>query len=388
MDVQLETIMKQVADMQGLLATLAEKNGQKESKPDTDAIHKDELEKMRVSILDDMEKKIAISRIPIVTPDEEKKSAGFFSKWLLAVKRNDHEFLKGAMTEGTPAQGGYVVPTGQETEIFGALNNPATIISKCTMYPHGQMDGYTKNIPKWLTDLTVAWVDEETEKATTKPTLEQKQSILKKMFAVITFSDEFLADNISNMAQRVATLVGENFNVELERSVLAGNTDPFLGIGYVSGTNAYPQAAANLDYQDLVNIINYALIEKYHVGAELYMTRATLSLIMGLVDGSNRPLWNLQTINDKMKNFCLGVPINISSQTVSTQIIYGNFKNVLLGYKAGGVGAGIQVDVSNSATDADSVNYWTKDMTGYRFVMRRGVLVVNPEAFVKATGIA
>ena len=376
MDVQMESLMKQVNDMQGLLATLAKEKGHDDGQVNADAIKRDELEKMKTAILEEMDKKLAVSKKP-EDPENGKDKLIPFGKWLLAVKQNDHEILKASMTEGTPAQGGYTVPTGHDTEIYGALNDPATVIAKCTPYPHGAMDGYTKNIPKWLTDLTVAWVDEEGTKNYTKPTLQRKQSILHKMAAIVTFTDEYLADDTSNITQQVSKLVGENFNVELERIVLAGNTgggDPFMGIGYDTGVNAQAQAGANLAYSDLVNIINYALLEKYHIGAELYMTRAVLSLIMNLVDGSGRPLWNIQSISGKMQNMCLGIPINISSQCVATQIIYGNFKNVLIGYKTGGAGAGIQVDVSNSAVDAASANYWTTDQTGYRFVMRRSVV--------------
>jgi len=389
MDVQLETMMKQVADMQGLLSTLAKENGQKDGKPNADAIKKDELEKMKADIfvaIDAMEKKFAVSKVPPLSDDEKKKVD--FGKWLLAVKHGDHEFLKTYMSEGDNAQGGYTVPTGQATEVYGALNNPATIIAKCTPFPHGAMDGFTKNIPKWLTNITIRWVLEAGIKSTTKPTIQQKQSILNVMYATIPFTDEYLADNTANMTGQIATLVGEGMNVEIERSVLAGNTDPFLGISYAVGVNAYPQPAANLIFQDLINITNFAMLEKYHVGAELYMTRGIWGLCMGLVDGSGRPIFMINSIGGAISRTILGIPVNISSQCVANHIIYGNFKNVLLGYKAAGVGQGIQVDISNSAIDADTTNYWTQNMTGYRFNMRRSVIVVNPEAFVRGTGIA
>jgi hypothetical protein len=73
---------------------------------------------------------------------------------------------------------------------------------------------------------------------------------------------------------------------------------------------------------------------------------------------------------------------------VATQILYGNWKNVLVGYKAAGVGAGIQVDITNVGIDAAGANYWITDQTGYRFVMRRSIIVVNPEAFSRMTGAA
>ena len=388
MDAQLEAIMKQVNDMQGLLATLAKTNGQDDGIPKADAIQKAEIEKMKADLLDEMDKKMAASKAPIETDEDKKKKDFKFGDWLLAVKNKDHAYLKTYMSEGSNAQGGYVVPQGQDTEIYGALSNPATVISKCTLFPHGQADGFTKDIPKWLTDITIRWVLEAGIKATTKPTLQNKQSILNVMYALIPFTDEFLADNTVNMTQKVSERVGIGMNAELERSVLAGNTDPFVGIGYAVGTNAVAQLGANLTYTDLINITNNGMLEEYHTGAELYMTRAGWGLCMGVVDGAGRPLFNITSINGAISRTVLGIPVNISSRVVATQILYGNLKNVFLGYKAAGAGAGISVDVSNSAIDADTTNYWTQDMTGYRFTMRRSVIVVNPDAFVKYTGLA
>jgi len=390
MDVQMESLMKQVTDMQGLLATLAKEKGQNDGIVNSDAIKRDELEKMKTDILSEMDKKMAVSKSP-ANPEPEKKKIPL-GRWLLACKQHDHSILKTSMSEGTPAQGGYTVPDGYDTQIYGILNNPTTVVPKCTPYPHGQSDGFTKHIPKWLTDLTITWVAEAGSKLYTKPTLTENTSVLHKMAAIITFTDEYLQDDTSNITQEVSRLVGENMAVELERIVLAGNTgagDAFMGVGFAVGVNAHAQTGANLVYSDILSLINDTTMhEQTRAGAEIYTTRGILNLIMGLVDGNGRPLWNLNSINGAMVNTVLGIPMNISSQCTATHMLYGNWKNVLIGYKAAGVGAGIQVEVSNTAVDGAGANYWLTDQTGYRFVMRRSVVVINPEEFVKLTGVA
>ena len=137
------------------------------------------------------------------------------------------------------------------------------------------------------------------------------------------------------------------------------------------------------------------MLEQYHTGAEMYMRRSIYQLAMGLVDGNNRPLFNIQTINDRMRPVILGVPVNISStipKTLGTgsnqsMIIYGNYENVLLGFKEGGIGAGIQVDIATQAIISTStnvtINLWTQDETGFRFVKRHSVVIPAPAAFVK-----
>jgi hypothetical protein len=63
--------------------------------------------------------------------------------------------------------------------------------------------------------------------------------------------------------------------------------------------------------------------------------------------------------------------------------MYGNPKHVLLGEKSGN--GGIEVTVSNeaimSSQSAVLENFFMQDLTGYRFKIRRSVVVVNPEAF-------
>ena len=86
-----------------------------------------------------------------------------------------------------------------------------------------------------------------------------------------------------------------------------------------------------------------------------------------------------------------GDPLNISTTILNTvgtdnnrsAIFYGNYKNVAIGSKGGDTG--IAVDFTTTAVISSGVevatNLWTQDMTGWRFVMRRGIVVVNPLAF-------
>jgi HK97 family phage major capsid protein len=404
MDPKMEVLLKEVHDLQERLTEAVKANGASDGHVKMDAILQEQFAKNREAILVEIDKKLAEKKAIAEPPKQPEIRLGDFLKM---VKVNHPDIVSGkylgktVMNEGTPAQGGYTVPTGYDSMILGALNDVATIPGKVTMFPHGDRDGFTKNIPKWLTDLTVAWVNEASDKGSTKPTLTYKQSILKKIAAIIPFSDEYLEDDISNMAQQVSTLVGENFNMELERSILVGNSDPFIGWLYAVGVNSRNQAAANLGYADLVGAWNEEdVLERQRVGSEWFMNRHSLSLIMALVDLSGRPLWNIQSINGAMVNTLLGDPIDISSVIPSTlsivgaganesAILYGNPKNILMGYKVGN--EGVQVDISNQAvintSGSITENYWQQDLTGYRFVVRRSVIVGVPEALTKIIGV-
>lgn len=402
MDTQLDKIMRTVVELQSTIKSLSEANGTKDGVPYADAIKKDELEKMKADLILEMDKRLAESKKPNDPGDPAKATLEPLNKFLLKVKCNDQSLIKTAMSEGTGAQGGYTVPVGYDSKIFGAIHDSTTIVPKCTPYPHAMADGFTKKIPRWLTGITITNTAEATVKPVTKPTLSQPESVLKKMTAIVVMTDELLADNISSLDQKCAEMVGRAMAVEQERQILVGNTgagDPFMGLGYAVGVNAITQIGVNFSYPNLLRIVNYGLLEEYHTGAELYMNRASLNLIMGLVDANNRPLWNINTINNRMQHVALGVPINLSSTIPvnlggganTSMIFYGNYEKIILGFKEGGVGAGIAVDVATQAiistTTNVTINLWTQDETGFRFVKRHSVVVIVPAAFVRMTGV-
>jgi HK97 family phage major capsid protein len=137
------------------------------------------------------------------------------------------------------------------------------------------------------------------------------------------------------------------------------------------------------------------VLEQYRTGAEWYMNRVGLGLCLNILDLQNRPIFFIG-MNDGNSNVgmtMLGSKVDLSSQIGSaygvgldeTNIIYGNYKYVLLGEKAGA--NGIQVAVSNSAVSGVGAqgyvgqNAFMQDETWYRFVLRRSVIVAVEEAF-------
>jgi len=401
MNVKIEELKKEVSDLQEKLKTLNEENGNEKGKVNMKAEEKESFEKRILEIETLMTAKDTESKKKALqdAEDEEKEKGLKLNHWLLKAKYGEinRDILKTVMSEGDNAQGGYVVPTGYADMILGILNDTATVIAKCTTFPQKEM---TVNLPKYLTDLTVAWVDEAAVKGQSKPTLTRKQSILKKLAVIVTMTDELLADNNVNIDQKVAALVAENFAVELERVILAGNTgagDPFMGALYDVGVNVQAQIGANLAYVDLLSTYNYAIIEGYRKNPEWYLTRSALTLIMNMVDTTGRPLWNMATpVGDKLVGTILGSPYNISSQIpvnlgggTDTAILFGDWKNVYVGEKSGSSGIAVKISQEGIISTGTEVteNLFTQDETAYRFVKRNSVVFANPEAFVRLTGV-
>jgi len=414
---KIDQLLSTVDELQKKLSAIEATRGQKDGIPNGDFIHRDEMEKMKADITKGFEEEIkslrAVSKLPKEDDDAEKakiRKDGFnsFGDYVLTVKKahggdfESRKLLKTSMIEGTDARGGFTVPEEWESSILGFLNDPATIIPKVTKLVQGTL---TRNLPKWLADLSVTWTAEVTDKTVTNPTLQNKQSTLKKLAAIVTFSDEYIEDDISDITGLVTRLVGENMNVEFERVILTGDvsglSDPFNGILFTSGTKTVSQVGGSLAYDDLVGIWNNAnVLEKNRNGAEWTMNRTVFGKVMGLVDIQGRPLWNIQSINGRMVNTIFGSPINISNQILNTYtlnggtnesaIIFGNLRNVIMGERRGNRGISLNINTQGIVSTSTSVteNLWQADETGYRFVKRASVVVANPEAFSIGIGIA
>lgn len=392
----LDSLLTTVNELKVSLAAIAEKTGQKGEQVHADAIKRDELDKMKTDIISEFEKKFAESK----AVKEEPKKEGIIklSDFMLGAKRNhpsvEKYFMKTSMSEGTPAQGGYTVPVEYSDMIVGELNNPSFVVNRFTPLVHNE--GYIKYIPKWLTDLTVYWVDEEALKTQSKPTVQRITSTLKKICALIAATDEYIQDDITGMEGHLAKLVAQNIEIELERLAFIGTTvggDAFNGV-FQSAPNSNDQLGANLAYADIVTLLNdTGMNEMHRQGAEMFMNRTMLGRIMGLVDLQGRPMWSLQLgSNGQLQNTILGIPITVCTAITDTcstlgaksVIFYGNPNNIMLGRKAGQEGIQLltsQHGVIGNAQGAITTNAYQMDETLYRFVMRRSVVIPVGEAW-------
>lgn len=382
---QLDELLKAQAELRKMLD-----KGEAEKQ---DVIRKDEIAK---AVNDIMAKAHPVAPKMVFGKEaKEGEKRVMFSEFLRMVKINHPEIVKAVMNETSDAQGGFTVPTEYIDTILGSLNNIATVPAKCTVISQNALSA---KIPKWLTGVQIAWVDEDAAKPLTTPTFTQVVMTLKKMAAIIPMTDELLDDSVLDLSGLTEAAVGEGMGLEIERVALVGSIaagDKFNGI-VNSSPNVVAQAGLNLAWDDIVDMINHSLmLEKYHQGSEIWLNRSVLSLIMKMKDGNNRPLWDIGIPSAGVPSNICGIKYNLTDQipqitpTVTSSIIYGNMKNVFLGNPK--KNAGITVAVSNSAvapsTGSLTQNAFLQDETWFRFVKRCSITVTVAKAFTVITGV-
>jgi len=319
------------------------------------------------------------------------KNSVYFTQFLNAITPgNEHKvsdevrtLIKTTMTETSSAQGGYTVPVEYAAEIIALEREYSKIRQLARIFPMGSL---TRNIPRQLTNVAVAWTDEGSTKSVTKPTFEQLQQVAKKVAAVVKMTDELLEDNNVQLDNFVKQLVAEAIGLEEDRVAFAGNTgagDPFMGVLYAAGVNVATMAGANITFQDLVDLI-MSLNERYREGATLVTSTAGLQAIMKIVDLQGRPIWQTPGMPGQIPTIW-GYPYIISDQIptnlgtgAQTAIEFGNFKKHYFVSDRGGY----EVIASNSAADTNaSESAFMEDETWFRFKKRVSLDVALPAAF-------
>ncbi len=358
------------------------------------AVKADELKKLIDAIMEKIAPKLVIPEAKFVVEDNVSKldfngKKMCFGEWMLAVRSGD-PLIKTAMST-TSAQGGYTIPTGWYPEIVNLLNDVSTLYPKFRKVP---MTVSSLALNSLLTSVTVAWATEAGTKTTTKPTFSQDSLTLKYIYAIITATKEFTEDTALTLDSFLKELVALAIGNEIEQEMLEGNASPFTGLLYATGVNALAQAGPSLVYKDLTGVVNHAsVLEFYKKNAEWILNRTGLDAIMNLVDGNNRPLWNLNNPLAKIESTILGYPYNMSSNVATTagatSAYFGPINTLWLGHKAVGEEMSVLysetavINVSTSVTE----NMFTENKAGWRFEKRPAILPAIPAAFVRFTGL-
>ena len=329
-----------------------------------------------------------------VTPDQKAKEdekgfyLGQFLKAILPANAGRYPEIMNSiaktadtiMTEGEPAQGGYVVPTEYSDQII-LLEAAESILAKLAFnFPMGKAP--VRNVPQQLTDVTITWTEEVTPKTLTKPTLSRVVQTAKKAAAIVKLADELLEDNSVGLDKIIMMLIAREMGAEFDRCGFVGNADPFTGVSNAVGVNAIAQVGADLAGDDIINLI-FGIGAAYRKGATLVTSSHGLRLIMQLKDANGQYLWQQPSGNQPAKIWTY--PYEVSDEILSTYgggtetaILFGNWGKYLL-YSPKG-----PYEVKSTISGADfatSTSAFMNDETWYRFKRRISIDVGLPVAF-------
>lgn len=303
------------------------------------------------------------------------------------------------------ARGGYLVPEELRAEVLRIAETQYGLARREMMYLPFSGPGNSRTIPTLASSVSTFWTDEAGKKAGTNPTFDVVTQTLKKLAAIVPFTEELIEDSVVNVTQLVAQLFAEAVAKQEDLQFFMGTGSPWTGILNNGDVNDVEMAAgegmADISFEKLVDMQD-EIPSGALTGCKYYMHRHVLSYLHKLradavSSGDSKGMFLLPPTQQAIEDI-LGFPIvltdTLPDKTLSGAgkpfVLFGNLKMAaIFGDKQQ-----IRVKLLDQATitDADgttAINLAEQDMLALRMEERVGYLLALPSALcVLKTGDA
>lgn len=313
-------------------------------------------------------------------PDEKSQDIEGKEKaaeYIKAVFGRDTAQVK-ALSEGTAADGGYIVPEAFSTELIRIAPNYGVVRRMARNYPVPG-DGYKIHLPT-VGSVTVSRVNEKAVIPSSQPTFGRSTITIKKIAGLVPMSNELLKDANMDTVNILTTLFAEAFaKYEDEWGFLGKGA----GEGIFQNTSVpVVQMATGLDTyveidQDHLLDLLGSIDEAALTGARWFMSFSVFIALMRLEDSTGRKLITEPTGTQPATLF--GLPITFvrampktsdGSQPATKFLAVGNLDYMLFADKKE-----YELKISQEATITDTdgttpINLFEQDMSAVRVIER------------------
>jgi HK97 family phage major capsid protein len=314
-----------------------------------------------------------------------------FKKGIKAVMSGDMETMKSLMTKemttddtGSP-YAGYTVDTELDAEIryIQTLYGVARRNFEMLTLSKGH---YKAN--ELVTDVTVAWVDEAGSMLSTQWVTGQNDLDLKKLYAIITFTNELLEDTEIDLFRFASERVAEGLAYKEDLAFFKGDGTATYGsfTGLLNSADVNPVTMtgttfASLSADDLLDMIDDTPTGALG-NAKFYMNRTIMSIIRKIKTTTENE-YIFQRPSESGPMTIWGYPVELvevmptASETNDDTpfIIFGDLKKgCIFGQKGGLRVERFDAGVVRNVANGDDINLITSDRQAVRFVERVGYM--------------
>jgi HK97 family phage major capsid protein len=260
---------------------------------------------------------------------KEQRIMKFFS----AMVNNDYSTVK-ALSEGTAADGGYMVPTEFRNTMIQRLTKISKIRPRAQVIPMGSDK---LDVPVEGNAVNVYWTPENTALTESNPTFGMMTLNTNKLTGLSKLSRELFADSRISMIDYINKVFTKAINKEEELVFMAGD-----GVGKPKGIRTYmitsaAQAGANIAADD-IKTLYYDVPSEYREGAVFLLHGDIIEKLDKLKDTTGRYLWNdgitnggAATLMGKPVLEMPDIPTNLGAGTNESEIYFGNLETYLIG---------------------------------------------------------
>lgn len=251
----------------------------------------------------------------------------------------------------------------------------------------------TLHIPRSTADATAAWTNEAAAITASDPTYSEVVATPRKLAALVTLSNEIIADGDPLVLREVQTSLLRTMALKMDSGIFEGSgTAPEIrGLKNVTGIQTVSMgvngsAMVSLDpFADALG----ALAEKNATGSAIVMHPRTWKALTKIkeVSGSTKPLLQEEAGGPTVgvRRSIYGVPVYLSSQ-LSIAEVQGTSSNASSAYVYE-ARQGIVVRRSEIRVELDRSRLFNTDQSEIRAIARVDFVVPNPDAVVRIAGI-
>lgn len=245
--------------------------------------------------------------------------------------------LHNVLSEGTDADGGYLVPEEFERQIVTTLDEANVIRSLAKVITTNS----ERKIPVAASHSTAQWTLENCAYTESNPTFGQKQIDAYKLTDLIRVSQELLQDSAFDLESYIADEFARAFGIAEEQAFCVGTgTNQPTGIFTANGGTVGVTAAATtaITADELISLV-YALKSPYRRNAKFLMNDSTVAAIRKLKDLNGAYMWQ-PSVQAGQPDRLLGYEIYTSPYVPTIAagalaIAFGDFQNYWIADRAG-----------------------------------------------------
>lgn len=306
-----------------------------------------------------------------------ERETAFFKALVLG---NHSEIESKALSEGTDANGGYLVPTEFEARVMEKRENVNDLRKYCTVLPTVSGQG---EMPAEGNGVTIERPGENTAATGSTPTFGQVTYNVHKAIAYTEMSRELLEDAGVGVLEFLAKLFAKGFRKDEETMIIGGSgTGQPEGLRS-AGLTGIAMGAAALAYDDVVNLY-YSLERDRRMSGVFITSNKGMRLLSKIKDADEMPILFQPKTEDGV-SLMFGrpviestqVPENLGVGTDETEIWFVDLAGYMIAEKSGMV-----VETSNVAG-----NTFKNHQTAMKAVKRWDGKLAQDEAAVFLTGV-
>lgn len=316
----------------------------------------------------------------IANASDEQKIVSFMKAFTRRRFSQEDDRMFKALTEGTVADGGYLVPAPLAQEVWRILPDVSVMRRVGRTVP---MSSQTLALNSLTGQPKPYWIAEYANKTTTSADFSQATLTAYKLVALLPVTHELLMDANIDLARFVIQVFAEEIGRAEDKAFFTGNgTTRPKGINQETLTSISAGGSVSMD--DIIALIDSVPSRISQSPRTAFVgNRYVKRILRQLKDSNNNYIWRDSSVGrmsgqtERLPDTLYGYPFYEQNDLAQSELYFGDWSYYIIGDRQ-------QITVSSTDEGGDA---WRRDATEFKAVERVAGTTVLTTAFAKITGI-